>query len=411
MRARDESSYDGPPKRHRTSVAAHASSELRARLAGKRILICAGSGGVGKTTVSAALALGVAREGSRVLVLTIDPARRLARALGLDAAAGADRGEPMLVDPARLRAAGVQMRGELWAMTLDVKRAFDELIAELAPDEQARAELLENRIYRELSSAAAGSQEVAAVAKLFQLDRDRAFDVLVLDTPPSHNALDFLEAPTRLASFLEGRGMDIFIVAGSPLRSASALPRLDPRGMAARLLGGGTGLLFSLFARATGVELAGDIGLFFSLLAGLRDGLRERARAVEALLRDEATSFLIVTSPEPEPAREASFLHASLRDAGMPYGALIVNRMHEGALDERELAELRSLVEFRLDERLGARVLRSVAEYEVLAARDARTLASLARELGEKHPISVPELGEEVDDLAGLTGVARRLFE
>lgn len=383
---------------------------LRARLAGKRVLICAGPGGVGKTTVAAALGLGVAREGERVLVLTIDPARRLAGALGMAPGGGALAGDPMLVDPDRLKAAGIEMRGELWAMTLDVKRTFDELIGELAPDEDSRQELLENRIYRELSSAAAGSQEVAAVAKLYELDRDRAFDVIVLDTPPSHNALDFLQAPTRLASFLEGRAMDIFIAAGSPLRSAPLLSRLAPKGVAARLLGGGTALLFSLFARATGVELAGDLALFFRLLSDLRDGLRERARGVEALLRDQATSFLIVTSPEREPAREAAFLHASLQEAGMPYGALIVNRVHEGRLEDHELAELRALFERRLDPRLAARVLQSVTDFEVLVARDADTLARLARELGEDAPVSVSELGAEVDDLVGLASVARRLL-
>jgi len=388
---------EGPPDARR------AAALLRKRIAGKRVLICAGPGGVGKTTVSAALGLAVAREGPRVLVLTIDPARRLAGALGLAAGRGAPAGDPMLVEPRRLHAAGVRMRGELWAMTLDVKRTFDELIAELAPDETAREELLANRIYRELSSAAAGSQEVAAVAKLFELDRDRAFDVVVLDTPPSRDTLEFLQAPSRLASFLEGRAMDIVMVAGSPLR-------LAPRGVASRLLGGGTGLLFSLFARATGVELAGDLAVFFRLLSGLRDGLRERARAVERLLHDPATSFLVVSSPEPEPAREARFLHASLLDAALPYGALIVNRVHEGRIDDRELAELHALLGRRLDPRLGARVLRSVSDYEVLVARDAEVLARLARELGEECLVSVPELGGEVDDLIALTSVARRLL-
>jgi anion-transporting ArsA/GET3 family ATPase len=397
-------SFDGSPDDRR------AAAVLRERVAGKRILICAGPGGVGKTTISAALGLAVAREGGRVLVLTIDPARRLAGALGLAADAGTPTGDPIQIDPARLRAAGVKMRGELWAMTLDVKRTFDELIAELAPDDRAREELLANRIYRELSSAAAGSQEVAAVAKLFELDRDRAFDVVVLDTPPSHDTLEFLQAPSRLAGFLEGRAMDIFMVAGSPLRSAPLLPRLAPRGMASRLLGGGTALLFSLFARATGVELAGDLAVFFRLLSDLRDGLRERARAVERLLRDPSTSFLVVSSPEPEPAREARFLHASLLDEALPYAALVVNRVHEGRLGERELVELEALVGRRLDPRLGARVLRSVSDFEVLVARDTEVLAGLARDLGEDCVVSVPELDGEVDDLVGLTSVARRLL-
>jgi anion-transporting ArsA/GET3 family ATPase len=364
---------------------------------------------VGKTTVAAAVGMGLASEGLRVLVLTIDPARRLAGALGL-LARRAVPGEPVRVDPQQLAGVGAQLDGELWAMTLDVKRTFDELIAELAPDEHTREEVLANRIYAELSSAAAGSQEVAAVAKLFELDRERDFDVVVLDTPPSHNALDFLEAPTRLANFLEGRAMDIFIVAGSRLRAAPLLPRLAPKGIASRLLGGGTGLMFSLFARATGVELAGDIALFFRLLAGLREGLRERARSVEALLRDETSTFLIVTSPEREPAREAEFLHASLLRAGMPYGALIVNRVHEGLLDDDELAELQALVDRELDARLGARVMSTVADFEVLVARDAESLARLSQALGEKAPVSVPELGAEVDNLTGLALVAKRLL-
>ena len=234
--------------------------------------------------------------------------------------------------------------------------------------------------------------------------------MVVLDTPPSRDTLEFLQAPSRLASFLEGRAMDIVMVAGSPLRSAPLLPRLAPRGVASRLLGGGTGLLFSLFARATGVELAGDLAVFFRLLSGLRDGLRERARAVERLLHDPATSFLVVSSPEPEPAREARFLHASLLDAALPYGALIVNRVHEGRIDDRELAELHALLGRRLDPRLGARVLRSVSDYEVLVARDSEVLARLARELGEECLVSVPELGGEVDDLVALTSVARRLL-
>jgi anion-transporting ArsA/GET3 family ATPase len=408
--AEDEARAARARARHRAT--------LRGRLEGKRICICAGPGGVGKTTIAAAVGFGLAREGRRVLVLTIDPARRLAGALGLGAPAAATStagppvksGEPMRVDPARLSASGVRVKGELWAMTLDVKRTFDDLIAELAPDQRACEKLLSNRIYTELSSAAAGSQEVAAVAKLFELAHEQAFDVVVLDTPPSRNALDFLEAPTRLSSFLEGRAMDIFTLGGSSLRAAPLLPQLAPKAMASRLLGGGTALLFSVFARATGVEMAGDIAVFFRLLSSVRDGLRERASSVEALLRDDATTFLIVTSPEHEPAQEAVFLHSSLQAAAMSYGALIVNRVHEGGLQERELKELRTLLGRRLGARLGARVIRSVADFDVLARRDAEILAFLSRALAERAPVIVPELGDDVDDLAGLARVAERLL-
>ena len=156
------------------------------RLEGKRVIICAGSGGVGKTTTAAAVALGLAERGLNVAVVTIDPARRLANALGLDTLSN----EPRRVE--------LPVRGELWAMMLDAKRTFDQLIEHLAPDERTRDEVFANRIYQQLSSAVAGSQEFTAIAKLYELDQEGDFDVLVLDTPPARNALDFLDAPQRL---------------------------------------------------------------------------------------------------------------------------------------------------------------------------------------------------------------------
>src|SRR3954453_7862952 len=194
-------------------------------LDGKRVVICAGSGGVGKTTTSAALALGLAARGLRVAVVTIDPAKRLADALGLE-----DLGnEPRLVDPERFAGHGVEISGELWAMMLDAKRTFDELIERLAPDQRTRHDDLPNRIYQELSSAVAGSQEFTAVAKLYELSRSDQFDVVVLDTPPSRNALDFLDAPDRLTGFFEGRALRVF---------------LAPTGLAAKVMGRSTGIVF-----------------------------------------------------------------------------------------------------------------------------------------------------------------------
>jgi anion-transporting ArsA/GET3 family ATPase len=416
-------------------------SVLGERLQGRRICICAGAGGVGKTTIAAALGMALANQGQRVLVLTIDPARRLAGALGLSGPGDSARtptGGPMRVDPKRFAASGVSIRGELWAMTLDVKSTFDRLIAEASPDEGTRQAMLSNRVYEELSAAAAGSQEVAAVAKLFELDRERAFDIVVLDTPPSRNALDFLEAPTRLSSFLEGRAMDMFLLASgikskpharsdapgetelprahgevashSALHPAALIPRLAPKAMASRLVGGGTGLLLTVFARATGVEVVEDLAGFFRLLSALRESLQERALGVEALLRDRATTFLIVTSTEHEPVEEALFMHESLQRAGMSYGALVVNRVHEGGLYGHDVAELRALLEPQLGEALSARVLRSVSDFEVLASRDRESLERLSRRLDERSPVSVPELGENIDDLAGLARVAERLL-
>src|SRR5919206_1507354 len=209
----------------------------------KRIVICAGSGGVGKTTTAAALGMGMAERGLRVAVVTIDPARRLATSLGLEELGN----EPSLVDPARFAAQGVEVEGELWAMMLDAKRTFDTLIEALAPDERTRDEVFANRIYQQLSSAVAGSQEFTAIAKLYELDQEGGYDLLVLDTPPSRNALDFLDAPSRLTRFFQGRAIRMF---------------LRPAG----LFGRGTGLVFSLLERVTGVDLLRDLsGLFRDL--------------------------------------------------------------------------------------------------------------------------------------------------
>ena len=251
-------------------------------IARKEVVICAGSGGVGKTTTSAALAAGLAARGNKVAVLTIDPAKRLADSLGLEELGN----EPRLIDPERFSAHGVEMRGELWALMLDAKRTFDELIEHLAPDARTRDEVLANRIYLQLSNAVAGSQEFTAIAKLYDLDASGDFDLLVLDTPPSRNALDFLDAPARLTGFFQGRAIKVF---------------LRPAGLGGRILGKGTGVAFGLLRRVTGVDLLQDLSVFFRALGGMIDGFVARAERVGALLSDPGTTFLIVTSPRHDP--------------------------------------------------------------------------------------------------------------
>ena len=240
---------------------------------------------------SAALAVGLAARGQKVAVVTIDPAVRLATALGRRELSS----EPLRIDRDLFAAQGIEMKGELWAMMLDPKRTFDDIVTRLAPDRGAREEILSNRIYRELSSAVAGSQELSAIAKLYELRHEHDFDVIVLDTPPSRNAVDFLEAPTRLLGFLEGRALKVF---------------LAPSGLAARLFGRSTGLVFAIFARVTGVDMLADLSTFFRSLSGVIDGFGERARGVccSLLQGPSQRAFMIVTSPEREPAREAMFL-------------------------------------------------------------------------------------------------------
>ncbi len=377
-------------------MAASDTTGLRARLKSTRVCICLGAGGVGKTTTSAALALGLAARGQKVAVITIDPARRLAAALGLDELSG--EGSQMgqhRIDPALFAAQGVAMKGELWAMMLDPKRTFDEIVTQLEPDPRAREEILANPIYGELSTAVAGSQELSAIAKLYELHHERDFDVVVLDTPPSRNALDFLDAPTRLLGFLEGRALKVFV---------------SPGGLTARLFGRSTALVFAIFARVTGVDMLSDLSRFFRSVSGVTDGFAERTASVASLLRDRDTTFLIVTSPEPEPAGEAVFLAAGLTERGMSRGELIVNRVHRDGLGGRSAQEVALLLEAELGERLAARVAHNLADFDVLVRRDHDTVTRLAAELQERDPILVPHFDEEIQDLAGLARVAEHLF-
>ncbi|MDX6699157.1 MAG: hypothetical protein QOE65_2554 [Solirubrobacteraceae bacterium] len=360
-------------------------------LKGKRVCICGGSGGVGKTTTSAAIAMGMAARGRKVAVVTIDPAKRLANSLGLEELGN----EPNLVDPALFEAAGIEMKGELWAMMLDAKRTFDEVIERLAPDERTRDEILENRIYNELSNAVAGSQEYTAMSKLHDLDRDYDFDLLVLDTPPSRNALDFLDAPDRLTGFLEGRALQVF---------------LRPSGIAGRIVGRGTGMVFSVLKRVTGVDLLEDLSVFFRSLGGLLDGFRERAEQVNALLEDPDTTFLLVTSPEREPIDEAIYFWQKLRDAEMPFGGVIVNRVHHDEAPDADPDEVADLLDDELSPALARKVADNLRDYQLLARRDAENIEHLAQRLDDRRLALVPHLDDDVHDIEGLGRVLRFLF-
>lgn len=367
-------------------------------LADTRVCVVGGSGGVGKTTTSAALAAGMAARGLKVAVVTIDPAQRLATALGLDELDN----EPRRIEPERFAAANLPLGdGELWAMTLDPKRTFDDLIARLSPDAQTRERILANRVYRELSDAIAGSQEFTAVAKLHELAQEGRWDLLVLDTPPSRNALDFLDAPDRLRAFFEGRALQTLLRGG---------------GAGLRLVGRGTGLVFGLLGRVTGAELLRDLSDFFRLLGSLLAGFRARAEQVEALLRAPDTAFLLVTSPEREPIDEALYFQRRLSAAGMTLGGAIVNRLHVDELaddDDDALEHLPARLEREagVSPALAKQVAAAFADEHALARRDATNVAHLRERLGARVPLlHVPLLDGDVHDLAGLVRLDRYLF-
>ena len=348
----------------------------------KEVVICAGAGGVGKTTTAAAIALGMASRGLKVVVLTIDPARRLANSLGL----------PDL--PNVEHRVEIEGDGELWAMHLDAKRTFDDLIEKHASDEGTRDAVLSNRIYQELSNAVAGSQEYMAMEKLYELYQEERYDLLVLDTPPTRNALDFLEAPERLSRFVDSRSLQLF---------------MRPGKLGLKMFGRGTGMLFSVLQRVTGVDLLKDLSEFFASFGDMAEGFRERAARTSELLADSRTTFLLVTSPRRAAVDETIFFHRRLRERGLPFGGAVVNRMSPLAVEAEPVDETE--LDVLLGDELGARVSGNLADYWAMAARDAENVERLAREISDgAPPILVPHLEDDVHDIRGLLEMNEYLF-
>jgi anion-transporting ArsA/GET3 family ATPase len=345
-------------------------------LEGKDICICAGAGGVGKTTTSAAIAVGMAQRGLKVAVLTIDPARRLADALGLPEIGNEER-QIELDAP-----------GELWAMMLDAKSTFDEIVDKHAPDAETREAVLSNRIYKELSTAVAGSQEYMAMEKLHELHDEGRYDLLVLDTPPSRNALDFLDAPDRLSRFIDSRALSFF---------------LAPSRTGLKIFSRGTGMLFSILKRVTGIDLLKDLSDFFASFGDMAQGFRERAKAVKQLLAEDRTTFLLVTSPAHDAIEEAKFFRDKLEEAGMPFGAVIVNRMHVEEPGDDDLPD-------SLDPELAQKVEANFADFHALALRDKNNVEELTADIGDRPIIIVPYLDEDIHDLEGIEAMDEYLF-
>jgi len=361
---------------------------LARALAELRILVVCGSGGVGKTTTAAALGLAAALDGRRVLVCTVDPSRRLATSLGLSSLPGRPRRLDLTRHPP---APG----GALYAMTLDTKRTFDALVERHARDESARRRILQNRFYKEVSDALAGSHEYMAMEKLLELSEDERFDLVVLDTPPTRHALDFLEAPDRLLSFLDTGVLRYF------LRSYFAAGRITLR-IATR-----TGALaLKLADRFLGLQFLQDLSEFFLAFESLYDGFKERAGKVYALLRDTRSGFVLVATPSGAALQEALYFHERLIEKAMPFLAFVVNRVHRSSGHGRRGRAARA-PELPVD--FKRRLLSVHEDYETLARAELRAVGRLEVDAGEA-PILVPELETDVHDLAGLRQVASALL-
>ena len=355
-----------------------------------RLVACLGPGGVGKTTLSAALAVAGAAAGRAVDVMTVDPAPRLLDALGLDASDAAPREVPLDgVAPARRNSARA---ARLRAMRLDPKRTFDTIVARYAPSDAARDAILENRIYRNLSSTLAGVGDYMAMEKLLELSGDAATDLLVLDTPPAAEALDFLDAPRRMLELLNSRAVSLLGAPAGILRS-----RLRVVDLAARAV-------LSAFDRITGLNLLGDVQAFVRSFDGMYAGFAERAERAAQLLRARSTAIVVVTTAEPARIAEAHEFTEALERAGLAVSAIVVNRVMPALPDARKIASA------RLPAGLKRKLVRNLGDYAALRKRETTSIAALHQALGDKVAVLIaPDLGREPRRLAELAELGRSL--
>jgi len=367
-------------------------------LQGKRIAVCVGSGGVGKTTVAAALGLQRALRGGKVLVCTIDPARRLANALGLAALGNVETRVPEHA----FRDAGLEPRGQLFAMMLDVKRTWDDLVARHAPDRAGRERIYQNRLYQQLSGALAGSQEFMAMEKLYELATERDYDLIVLDTPPTAHALDFLEAPDRVLDFL-----------GNETARAMLTPALHAGKLGLRLFQMGSHYVAKTLARFTGGEVLQDLADFLAGFHGMYEGFERRAAAVRALLSEPQVGFVLVSSAAPLSVDEALVFHERLHAEGMPVAGVVANRVTPSLLAEGaplpDAAALGAALAGRpAAPDLAERLARTLDEHQLLARADAVEVERLFAAVAAPA-VAIPRLDADVHDLAGLNLLSGRL--
>ena len=361
------------------------------------IVICCGSGGVGKTTTAAVIAQEAARRGRDAVVVTIDPAKRLANALGLDALSDSPSVVPRnLWDPDDTAPAG----GRLSALMLDTKTTFDRLVTRYAVGDDQAQRILDNSFYRNVSGALSGTQEYMAMEKLYELHEDGGYEIIVVDTPPTRHALDFLDAPDRLLRMLDNRVFRLLMMpTRAYLRVASVAVQTFLRTV----------------SRVVGTEVVDDIVSFFRAFEGMEAGFRERAGRVRALLADSGAAFVLVTSPRRDAIDEAAFFAQRLDDEHRSVAALIVNRVHPAfgsELSEGLRLRAKELLEKSDSEaggRLGA-LYDNLADFNEIAARERGHLADLTARIGSATVAYVPFLAHDVHDLAALSEIGNAIF-
>jgi anion-transporting ArsA/GET3 family ATPase len=355
-------------------------------LTDRAVVVCCGSGGVGKTTTAAALALEGARRGRRACVVTIDPAKRLADALGLDEltnTAGLVEGD---------------WPGQLWALMLDTESTFDDLVARHAATPEQAEGILRNRLYRNIAGALSGTQEYMAMEKLHELYDEDRFDLIVVDTPPTRNALDFLDAPRRLTRFLDNR---LFRVLVSPTKGYL------------KAVSVATQAFLRTVSRVVGSEVVSDAMAFFKAFEGMEEGFRLRAQRVQRLLAGETAAFVLVATPRRDAVAEAEFFARRLGESGIGVDALVVNRLHPpfgGTAGSEDAGALRRRAASLAGTPLGA-LYDNVADFRQVAQSEESYFAALAAQVAPAPVIRVPMLAGDVHDLDGLARMGDFLFD
>jgi anion-transporting ArsA/GET3 family ATPase len=369
---------------------------LASLLETKRVVITVGAGGVGKTTTAAVLGVAAAGRGKKVLCLTIDPAKRLAESLGLERMTS----EASRVDPAPFAAAGFPFAGELTVMMLDTKRTFDDLVTRHSSSPEKAKRLLENKLYKYVSTQLAGTQEYMAMEKLVAVRGDSRYDLILLDTPPTTDALNFLDAPARLIDALDSGTMRWFLEAFESTGK-----------MSLHLLARSAALVLKGIGRLVGGDFLEAMAELITAMNDLFGGFKKRAAMVEEVLRSSDVAFVLVTSPSPASIREALYFEGRLAEAKMPRGAFIVNRFREPppsapgltGLTKGQAAEGIQAHGLKFDADGPARVVHAYEDASKLAALDRRCVRALYERAGEALPVvEVPEQPRDIHDAEGL---------
>ncbi len=367
----------------------------------RRVLVTVGAGGVGKTTTAAALGVAAAQRGKRVLCLTIDPAKRLAESLGIAHMTT----EAVTVDNGRFASAGIPVTGSLTAMMLDTKRTFDELVIKYSSSKEKAEKLLSNKLYKYVSTSLAGTQEYMAMEKLVAVKDDPRYDLVVLDTPPTANALDFLDAPERLMEALDSATMKWFVQAFQSGGKFSL-----------NLIARSAATILRTIGRITGGGFLEAMAEFIAELNDLFGGFKERAGRVQQALRGDEVAFVLVTSPSPPALKEVLFFAERLAEAQMPRGALVVNRFHvpppraKEGITEADAAAGIAARSLALDDDAPARLVRAHTDSVMLSALDAGHIRALENAAPGTPVIRIAELETDVHDLALLGRLANVLM-